>query len=211
MTNPLREVTAVFALTMLAIWFSESVLLLSCLIAIPALCLIAVYWRQNPDNFKNLWKPSGNAYHYMSLYFISLIFWRLILLIGEVRNPHFFSQPQLFWKFAISFILYIGNALWQQVLVNGYLLPRLEEGFQSEKKALLALGFIFGLLHIPNPVLAPVTIVGGMLSAYFFKRTNNIYALVVAHSVLAVSIMYSLPESWHHHLRIGPGYFLWGR
>lgn len=206
--KPLNEVLTVFALVMLVIW-GEITSLPVWTLALPAVFLLLKYWRNNPDKFKNLWKPDGKQEYYILLYLSFLVFWRLIGLVAEKWNPQFLNQPHLLQKFGISVLLYLGNALWQQVIVNGYFLPRLEEGFQNEKKAILALGLLFGIVHIPNPVLIPVTMIGGMASAYFFKRTRNIYVLIVAHSILAVSAMYFLPEAWHHHLRVGPGYWNW--
>ena len=200
--KPLHEVLAVFVLVMLVIWGGDVWPL-----ALPVVFLLLNYWRNNPDRFKNLWKPDGEQQYYVLLYLSFLVFWRSITLIGELNDPQVLSQSDFFRNFAISFFLYLSNALWQQVLVNGYFLPRLEEGFKNERKAILALGLLFGLAHIPNPVLIPITMIGGMASAYFFKRTRNIYVLIIIHSVLAISAMYFLPEAWHHHLRIGPGYF----
>lgn len=205
--KPLYEVLSVFALVMLAIWGGEITFLPVWPLALPAVFLLLNYWRNNPDRLKNLWKPDGETGQYILLIFVSLVFWRSITLTGELNNPKILSQPDLLKNFSFSLFCYLPNALWQQILVNGYFLPRLEEGFQIEWKAILALGLLFGLVHIPNPVLVPVTMVGGMLSAYFFKRTRNIYVLIIAHSVLAVSVLYFLPETWHHHLMIGPGYF----
>ena len=207
--KPLHEVAIVFTLIMLIIWLGEVILLPAWPLALPTAFLLLNYWRNNSDRFKNLWKPDREIRHYMLPLFTSLVFWRLITLIGEIYNPKLFDQPQFLQKFVISVLFYLGNALWQQILVNGYFLPRLEEGFQNERKAIFTLGLLFGLVHIPNPVLVPVTMVGGMLSAYFFKRTENIYILVIAHSILAVSVMYFLPHSWHHHLTIGPGFYLY--
>ncbi len=206
--KPIHEVSAVFALVMLVIWSGEIISLPVWPLALLALFLLLNYWRNNPDLFKNLWNSNtGVSYYYVLIWFSFLIFWRSITLTGEIWNPHLWYQPDFIENFSISLAFYLPNALWQQVLVNGYFLPRLEEGFQNEKKAILALGLLFGLVHIPNPVLMPITMVGGMASAYFFKRTKNIYVLIVAHSILAVSAMYFLPEAWHHHLMIGPGYF----
>src|SRR3989344_972801 len=172
--KPLHEVLSVFVLVMLVIWRGDVWPL-----ALPVVFLLLNYWRNNPDRFKNLWKPDGEQQYYVLLYLSFLVFWRSINLIGELNDPQVLSQPDFFRNFAISFFLYLSNALWQQVLVNGYFLPRLEEGFKNERKAILALGLLFGLAHIPNPVLIPITMIGGMASAYFFKRTRNIYVLII--------------------------------
>lgn len=205
--KPIREIFIVFMLVMAVIWADGFISLPAWPIALPAVFFLLDYWRKNPDSFKNLWKPEGRMRDYLMMVLGFLFFWALIASISMRWNPEFWSQPPVWRKFTISVLFYFGNALWQQALVNGYFLPRLEEGMKSEWKAFLLLGLMFGVVHLPNPVLAPVTMIGGILSAYFYKRTRNIYALIIAHSVLAVSIMYFFPHTWHHHLRIGPGYF----
>ncbi len=206
--KPLNEISLVFLLVISVIWGNDYLPFPGWSLALPAVFFLLNYWYKNPQIFKDIWRAErSNGQHLLILAACFIVFWRGIILVGEIWNPQFWNQPDLFKKFLISTFFYLGNALWQQVLINGYFFPRLEEGLKSEKKSLLVLGILFGLTHIPNPVLIPVTMIGGALSAYFFKRTRNIYVLIVAHSVLAVSIMYFLPHSWHHHLNVGPRYF----
>ncbi len=222
--NPLWEVIFIFLSVMAVMWGGEAVSFPIWPAAIPSVMILFYYWRvSSPQSFKNLWSPKGSVNDYILFVVAFIIFWTFIISVSMRWNPEFWIQPPIFKKFATSILLYSGNALWQQALVNGYFLPRISEGFEKRaldkgmsladseatgvRNAILTLGILFGLTHIPNPVLIPVTMIGGMLSAYFFKRTRNIYVLIIAHSVLAVSIMYFLPHSWHHHLRVGPGYF----
>lgn len=203
---PLYEVGFATLSVMAVIWIGGSVSALHLAVIFPALFLMVLYWIRDGRSFWNLWRPAGNKIDYVLLAISFLSFWTTIIQISNNWNPEFWENPVSFEKYFRSVLFYFGNALWQQALINGYFYPRLEEGFRSEKKALLALGFLFGIVHLPNPVLVPVTMVGGIFCAYFFKRTRNIYALIAAHAILAVSIMYFLPHSWHHHLTVGKAY-----
>lgn len=209
--DPQSEVLLVFALVESAIWLSEISKSLSWLFGASALLLVLRYWYRNFSKLKSIFHPAPTKrIYYGEMYVAFFACGTAILAIAEFGNPKAFALPGLAWRFAVSVLYYLGNALWQQTLLNGYFLPRLEQGFRNDKnEAVLAVGILFALVHLPNPVLVPVTMIGGMLCAYFFRKTGNIYALIVAHSILAVSIMYLFPESWHHHLRIGPGFLRW--
>ncbi len=205
--SKMNEIFLVFVLAELAIWSSTVTPILSWIFGIIAVIFVLRYWRNNFAEWKTIFRPRGNNIHYGQMCIAFFACGTAILTIGAVYNPQVFNRPDLAERFAISVLFYLGNALWQQILVVGYFLPRLEQKFRSERKAVIALGILFALVHIPNPVLVPVTFIGGMLCAYFFQKTRNIYALIVAHAILAVAIMHLLPGAWHHHLRIGPGFF----
>jgi membrane protease YdiL (CAAX protease family) len=72
--------------------------------------------------------------------------------------------------------------------------------------ALLA-GFAFGALHWPNPVLVPITFVGGVAMAWMFAQERNILPLALGQAVLGSLIWLAFPLAWHHSMRVGPGYW----
>lgn len=211
--KPRSEILLVFAMVELAIWLGNISKILSWLLGTLALLGVIRHWYENSGDLKAVFVPAKTGkIVYGQMYMAFFTFGTAILVVAEFGNPLAFALPSLARRFAVSVLYYLGNALWQQILLNGYFYPRLEQVFPDNKeKAILAVGLLFGLVHLPNPVLVPVTMIGGMLCAYFFQKTRNIYVLIIAHSILAVAVMYLWPESWHHHLRIGPGYFLWGR
>ena len=208
--DPRSEILLVFTMVELAIWLGNISRPLSWLFGVIALLTVIYSWHKNLDGLKSIFCPlKVQKIIYGQMYVAFLTCGTVILTIGLLCNPAIFSRPDFAKRFVVSVLYYLGNALWQQVLLNGYFLPKLEQAFKNPAKAISAIGILFALVHLPNPVLVPVTMLGGMLSVYFFQKTRNIYVLIVAHAILAVSVMYLLPESWHHHLRIGPGFFRW--
>lgn len=208
--HPRGEILLVFAMVESAIWLGNISKPLSWLLGIFSLLAVIYHWLKNFDGLKNIFYPlKVQKIIYGEMYVAFLTSGTAILVIGLLCNPLLFSRADLAKRFAVSVLFYLGNALWQQVLLNGYFLPKLEQALENPAKAIPAIGILFALVHLPNPVLVPVTMVGGMLSVYFFQKTRNIYILIIAHAILAVSVMYLFPESWHHHLRIGPGFFRW--
>lgn len=107
-------------------------------------------------------------------------------------------------------VLHVGAyALWalmQQFVAQSYFFLQIEELTGSSRKAVIGSGLIFGLLHIPNPVLLIVTTIGGLAFSEMFCRYRNIYPLAFAHAAVALAIAVSLPNSVHRHMRVGIGY-----
>lgn len=162
--------------------------------ALSKLGILPVYWKKDWDLILS----------------VTLCFLILILWIGFVWNPNFFIQKEIFCKSLKHILMYYPWALLQNFWMNGYFTNRLAKVFPEQPKLVsLAVGILFAIVHWPNPVLAVATLIGGAMSAYFFQRNRNLYWLALSHAILAVSLLYFLPDAWHHHLRIGPGYWTW--
>jgi membrane protease YdiL (CAAX protease family) len=104
-------------------------------------------------------------------------------------------------------LLYIVWALIQQFLVQSFFFLRLEQLLHSGRRAAIAAALLFASAHIPNPVLVPVTLVGGLILSGLFRRYRTLYLLAVAQAFLALSISVSVPETVLHDMRVGIGYF----
>lgn len=143
------------------------------------------------------------------LFLLFLMYWSAITLTGYKWNPFFLRQENLGYRFTQSFLEYLPKALFQQIWMNGYFSNRVRLTTGNKTLTAILIGVLFACIHIPNPPLIIATFFGGILSAYFFFKTKNNYVIGIVHALIAVSIMYFLPESWHHNLRIGPGYNNW--
>lgn len=97
-------------------------------------------------------------------------------------------------------------ALMQQFVAQSFFFLQIESLTGSSRKAIIGSGLIFGLLHIPNPVLVIVTTIGGLVFSEMFSRYRNIYPLAFAHAAIALAIAVSLPDDVHRHMRVGIGY-----
>jgi len=103
---------------------------------------------------------------------------------------------------------YFAFCLLQQVALNSLISNRLEFLTGNRWLAALLAGAIFAACHWPNPVLVPLTFAGGSVMAWLFLRDRNIIPLAVIQMLLGTIAWWSFPLSWHHHLRVGPGYYL---
>ncbi len=101
---------------------------------------------------------------------------------------------------------YILWTLYQQFLLNDYLLPRLTGVFGSEALAVSTAAILFAGAHLPSPWLTLATLAWGAVSCLLFRRYRNLYALGLAQGLLGLCFSVCVPDAIHHHLRVGLGY-----
>jgi len=116
------------------------------------------------------------------------------------RLPPSVTEP---WRF----FAYFAFCLLQQVALNSYLTNRLLYALENPSLAALLAGAIFAALHWPNPVLVPLTFIGGTAMSWLFSRERNILPLTVGQAILSTLVWWVFPVAWHHGMRVGPGYY----
>jgi Type II CAAX prenyl endopeptidase Rce1-like len=122
------------------------------------------------------------------------------------------------------FIGYFAFCTLQQVTVNSYLMNRFlyatstPTSSTSPKDPSVARlehpiiaaalsSLVFAALHWPNPVLIPVTLIGGFGMCLLFARQRNILPLTLGQAILGGLTWWAFPIAWHHSMRVGPGYY----
>ena len=103
---------------------------------------------------------------------------------------------------------YIVWSLMQQFLLQSYFLLRLLRLLPGKVGPILVATGIFALAHLPNPILTPITLVWGAIACILFLRYRNIYTLGLAHGIMGLCVAITVPNSLHHHMRVGLGYLL---
>jgi membrane protease YdiL (CAAX protease family) len=150
-------------------------------------------WRA--DNF---WRATKRA-----LWFFvpsSLLICFAGLFLGMLhRLPAHLIEPK-------RFAGYFSFCLLQQVGLNSLVTNRLLRAFEKPAPAAFVSGLIFGVLHWPNPVLVPLTLVGGLAMSWLFATERNILPLTLGQAVLGALVWWAFPLAWHHSMRVGPGY-----
>jgi hypothetical protein len=101
---------------------------------------------------------------------------------------------------------YFAWCLFQQFGLQSFFSNRLATIVEPNRAAWLSAA-IFATFHLPNPVLVPVTFFGGYLLSRVFLKERNLLPLALAHAVVASLLSVALPGTWHHGLRVGPGYY----
>jgi len=132
-----------------------------------------------------------------------VILWGKLAFGRSLGNQHDINQM------ALGFVGYFPWALFQQIILNGFFADQLRTQMRGALVPLSA-GILFGAVHIPNPVLAPVAFLGGVAASYVFLRAKrrNVYIIALAHAVVAVVVFYLIPMPWHHHFAVGPRFWM---
>ena len=128
-----------------------------------------------------------------------------VLLIGAVAwmlNQSLISAP---WR--NRFLLLPVWALVQQYALNGFINRRAQLVMGKGWLGVLLVALIFGLLHLPNPLLALLTFVGGFIWAFVYQRHPNLFALALSHSIISITLALAISSKWLDSLRVGFKFF----
>ena len=105
---------------------------------------------------------------------------------------------------------YLVWSLMQQFLLQIFFLCRLLRVTSPARAVTLAAG-LFAVAHIPSPILAAATLVWGTCACLLYLKYRNLYVLGVAHGILGICFAITVPDHFHHHMRVGIGYLNYHR
>lgn len=106
--------------------------------------------------------------------------------------------------------MYLAWAVVQQWIQQSFFFVRLERLLHRGVLASFTAAAMFGLAHLPNPVLTPVTFLGGWLLSELYRRYRSVLPLGIAHGFVGLAIALSVPDQIQHHMRVGLGYLTYG-
>jgi membrane protease YdiL (CAAX protease family) len=101
----------------------------------------------------------------------------------------------------------LGWGFVQQYVLEAFVNRRAQIIWGPGAISVLLTSLVFAVLHVPNPWLMVVTLVGGLVWATVYQRAPNLFALALSHSVMTWVLVSTLPVSALNHLRIGFKYF----
>jgi membrane protease YdiL (CAAX protease family) len=131
-----------------------------------------------------------------------------LLLVGLGIAARLHSLHKLYGPlpFGAHILGYSVWALMQQYILQVYVLLRLLRLGLGRASAVALATLLFAVVHIPNPVLVPAVVIWGAVSCLLYLRYRNLYPLAVAHGMLGMCLAVGVPNSLHHHMRVGIGY-----
>jgi membrane protease YdiL (CAAX protease family) len=130
--------------------------------------------------------------------------------VAVAGRMHTLHVPSGALQFIRTFWAY---ALWtfvQQFLMQCFFLSRFLRVLPSPRSAALATALLFALAHLPNPILAPVTLIWGFAACLIFLRYRNLYTLGMAHAIFGIMIAITIPGPVVRNMRVGLGYLTYG-
>jgi membrane protease YdiL (CAAX protease family) len=147
----------------------------------------------------NLWPATKRAAAAFAILAVALVATGAVLHAPWQIPPHLIKLDRLWSYFAFCVM--------QQVALNSLLMNRMMSLISRPWLAAALTGVIFAACHWPNPVLVPLTFIGGAIMTGLFARERNIIPLAIMQALLGTLAWWAFPLAWHHHLRVGPGYF----
>jgi membrane protease YdiL (CAAX protease family) len=128
----------------------------------------------------------------------------LVILAGSAG---FGWHSRLSPKAALIIAGYLAWGLTQQYALQAFVHRRLRESLGHPRVASAVAALLFGVVHLPNPVLVVTTIVAGYIWCRLYDRSPNLFTLAASHAWLATMLMTHVPRDIHHVMRLGPGYW----
>jgi membrane protease YdiL (CAAX protease family) len=104
------------------------------------------------------------------------------------------------------FASYFAFCVLQEVGLQSLVMNRMLGAIRNEWIASAISAAFFAALHWPNPVLVPLTFIGGTAMCWLFARERNIIPLAIGQAILGSLVWWAFPIAWHHGMRVGPGF-----
>ena len=76
----------------------------------------------------------------------------------------------------------------------------------SRAKGVVIAAALFGVVHLPNPLLAPLTAAAAIVWCRLYDRNPNIIPLALSHGLGTLALRYAFDEAITGRLRIGAAY-----
>ena len=203
----LLEPLAFGAFVALYIWWLQDALFWSWIVFPAWLVASFALHRDTPRTLgwraDNLWPATRRAARVFAVFAVVLCI--VGLALGTFQHfPAHIVQPR-------RFLGYFAFCTLQEVALQSLVMNRLLAAVEKRFAAALIAGATFGALHSPNPVLVPVTFIGGTAFCWLFAKERNILPLILAQAVLGSLVWWAFPVAWHHAMRVGPGFYAFHR
>lgn len=182
------------------------------IVAIPvtlAFVLVIGSHRLRKESLRDLGFRFDNFFRALKLLTVPMIIVAiasLLIGIGLGTRPDFTRwHPER--ALAGQLALGCGWGFVQQYVLQAFVNRRAQIIWGPGVISILLTSLVFAALHLPNPWLMVVTLVGGVVWATVYQRAPNLFALALSHSVMTWVLVATLPVSALNHLRIGFKYF----
>ncbi len=201
------EITSVVTSCLIAEWVVLSFVGRSKLIiAIPILLAVGFMvfsHREHGETLRDIGFRTDNFFASSRLLLLPTAAAVLVIVFGGwFMNHTVFAAP---WR--TRFIFLPLWALVQQYALNGFINRRAQLAFGKGTKGVIFVAIAFGVLHLPNPLLATLTLIAGLVWAFVYQRQPNLFAIAISHTLASLTLTLTLSPNVLNNLRVGFKYF----
>ena len=176
------------------------------IIAIPillALALMVFSHRERGEKLRDLGFRTDNFFAACRLLFLPTA----LAMIIAIAAGWLVNHTLLTGNFRTRFLWLPLWALFQQYALNGFINRRAQLALGKGAKSIVLVGVVFSLLHLPSPLLALATLVGGLIWAAVYQRQPNLFALALSHAIVSITAALTISPGLLNSLRVGFKYF----
>jgi membrane protease YdiL (CAAX protease family) len=190
---------AILACILVYVWFIEPHVERSAVLLPAAVVVILAAWH---DNRHHEWGFSWRALAPGLLRALVVTLVAVVLILAAGAAVGTLHDRRDFLGSLAPLVLWGGAQQW----VLQTVVLREAQRASSPARGVVIGGLMFGLIHLPNPVLAAVTAVAGLVWCRLYDRHPNIIPLALSHGLGTLALRYAFDEAILGRLRIGAAY-----
>ena len=195
------ELSGIYGLILIVIWTPHPYqVLMWCLAAIITAAVIAISF----EGFQPMGLCTANLLR--SLWGVGLAACLSLAAVALANRLHTLHTPT---TLASTLRHFVGYALWatvQEIILQCFFAVRALRLFGNVPLAAVFSACLFSMAHLPNPVLAVITLVLGVAASLFYLHYHNVWPVAAAHALLGIAIAITIPANVDHNMRVGVGY-----
>jgi membrane protease YdiL (CAAX protease family) len=130
-----------------------------------------------------------------------------LVLIGYAMRSLGTPRPFTGWQNLQTVLWLFWWGLLQQYALQAIINRQAQIIWGRGSRSLFVVALIFAALHLPNAPLVLATFAGGCVWAFVYQRAPNLLALALSHCIMTLALVWTLPPSLLHGLRVGAGYY----
>lgn len=203
----LWEIVSVVTSGLIAEWvvlsFARQSKLIAAIPIVMALGLMLFSHRARGETLRDIGFRTDNFFAACRL----LLLPTALAIIAILVSQWLLNHQLLTGHFRLRFLWLPAWALFQQYALNGFINARAQTALGKGAKSIVLVGIVFGLLHLPNPLLAVVTLLGGLVWAAVYQKQPNLFACALSHSVVSITMALTISPDLLNSLRVGFKYF----